>query len=151
MSEGNLQYHSSSENESEKDNARAIMPSNKVCKEFIATYRKHRFLWDPAHPDYSSKYRRSKAYDELVTIVKQCTKTANHQLVRKQINALRSNYRKLHRKYLGSRIVKNGKEVYTFVPDNWRYYAMQFVDSVSKERSEHLDPQTEVSKIFYIQ
>lgn len=133
MSEEN--FDACSFDDSEDDKApRHIRPSRAICKEFIAAYRRRRFLWDPTHTYYNSKFHRAKAYDELVPILAKCNPTANRELVRRQINVLRTNYKKVNTKYLKSKTIQNGIEVYTFTPRNWRYYEMKFLDSVNENQ-----------------
>lgn len=116
---------------------------NEFHKEFIATYEQCPVLWDTKHVHYSNQIERAHAYDRLVQILRKVDPGATRECVKKQINSLRSNYRRLLRRHLASKVIIDGEEVYRFIPTSWKFYALRFLDTV--ENLNNLSMKDEVS------
>lgn len=96
--------------------------------EFIKTYEQLPVLWDISHLYYTHKDKRDAAIDILLKIMRKWDGKATRATVKQKINILRSCYRKELRKRLASKTIRpDGKEIYQYIPKNWKFHALSFL------------------------
>ncbi|XP_072934026.1 uncharacterized protein [Epargyreus clarus] len=123
--------------------------SQRILKLFIEAYKASPELWDPNNINYTNKYRRIEAQENLLSIYKLVQEDATRIDVRKKINTLRSNYNKEMAKIKTAEA--EGRE---YIPKNWLFHQLRFLDVARKpgcleesENEEAGETETEASKI----
>ncbi|KOB64786.1 Uncharacterized protein OBRU01_23679 [Operophtera brumata] len=64
----------------------------------ISLYKEHPELWKAGSPDYSNKFKRQKALQDIASALREFKPYYNEQLLRKKINILRTNFNKEYKK-----------------------------------------------------
>ncbi|XP_015925701.1 uncharacterized protein [Parasteatoda tepidariorum] len=104
-----------------------------VMQEFIEIYHSEQSLWKVRSSHYNNKTIKSMAYSRLVAKLQELYPNADIELVKRKINALRTNYRKELRKVEASRERNRltGEPIY--VPSLWYYELFQFIGDQENE------------------
>ncbi|KAK7063325.1 hypothetical protein SK128_016049 [Halocaridina rubra] len=102
-----------------------------LTQKFIRAYRNLPLLWDPSSKNYMIKWRRKKAYEELLVVYKDMKEDATVDDVKKKINSLRTNYRKELKKWI------NGD----YTPSCWTFEELSFLSGQIQ------DPPAKISEL----
>lgn len=97
-----------------------------VMRSFIDTFETMPILWDSRNASYKNKRKRSEALEKLLPVYRRVKKDANVEDVSKEINSLRSNYRKEMKKVIASKRSGSAPDD-IYVPTSWTYHALQFL------------------------
>ncbi|KFM77173.1 hypothetical protein X975_23194, partial [Stegodyphus mimosarum] len=104
-----------------------------IIQEFIEIYRSEPSLWKVRSCHYNNKTIKNIAYRRMVAKLRELYPNADVEMVKKKINALRTNYRKEVRKVEASRerSRQTGEPVY--VPSLWYYELFHFIGDQENE------------------
>lgn len=106
-------------------------------------------LWNITLKEYSDRDKKKRGYENLRHIFLQLKPKATIEDVKKQINILRSNYRKELKKIKDSKRTGTASES-VYEPSAWTFYELQFLADVEipdKGRSS-ISKQNEVGEIM---
>ncbi|PRD35163.1 UNVERIFIED_CONTAM: hypothetical protein NCL1_12409 [Trichonephila clavipes] len=105
----------------------------RVIQEFIEIYRSEPSLWKVRSSHYNNKAIKNVAYRRMVNKLREIYPNADVEMVKRKINALRTNYRKELRKVEASkeRNQLTGEPVY--VPSLWYFELFHFIADQESE------------------
>ncbi|XP_076061489.1 uncharacterized protein LOC143037247 [Oratosquilla oratoria] len=95
-----------------------------VFVRFIRAYRDFPMLWDVTSEDYLNKGKKTAAYDELLSILREVKPDAVREDVKKKINSLRTNYRKEVKKINDFKMMGQ-----VYEPTGWTFKELSFLGS----------------------
>ena len=119
----------------------------KFTEEFINMYQLYPCLWNSKCKEYSDKHLRSDAYNDLIEKCRERYPDANKDFVVKKINALKSSFRREHKKVVDSKKTGSSAEE-SYEPNLWYYDILSFVIDSETPRSgkSNLDDETSVNE-----
>ncbi|KAF8765124.1 uncharacterized protein LOC129967496 [Argiope bruennichi] len=105
----------------------------RVIQEFIEIYRSEPSLWKVRSSHYNNKAIKNVAYRRMVAKLREIYPNADVEMVKRKINALRTNYRKELRKVEKSKEMnrRTGEPVY--VPSLWYFELFHFIADQESE------------------
>lgn len=123
----------------------------KILQEFIEIYRSETSLWKVKSCHYNNKTIKNMAYRKLLSKLRELYPDADIDLVKKKINALRTNFRKELRKVEASRerSKQTGETVY--VPSLWYYELFQFIADQESELKGDIDGSIDVQGMLKVE
>lgn len=102
--------------------------------EFIEAYRNLPSLWKVKSKDYSNRVLKNSAYGILIEKLKEKDPVANRELTVKEINKLRTNYRReLEKVKISEKSGAGGEDIYA--PTLWYFPLLSFL----KEQEESVE------------
>ncbi|XP_073830403.1 uncharacterized protein [Musca autumnalis] len=104
---------------------------NEFLKEFLCCYEMQRCLWDITSPEYMMRDIKTKAYGELLNVMKKYKKDCSIDDVKKKINVIRSSYRRELKKIKQSESSGAGVDS-VYQPKIWWFDACKFLQSYEK-------------------
>ncbi|XP_066947912.1 uncharacterized protein [Macrobrachium rosenbergii] len=107
--------------------------SREFLTEFIALYESFPCIWRVKSKDYSDRDKKGKAYESLMEKFKEIDKNANRDMVVKNINSLRSVYRKELAKVNDSNRSGAGEEE-IYKPSLWYFDLLHFLNDHETSR-----------------
>lgn len=111
----------------------------RIIQDFIEIYRSEPSLWKVKSCHYNNKTIKNVAYQKLLAKLKELYPDADIELVKKKINALRTNFRKELRKVEASkeRSKVTGEPVY--VPSLWYFELFHFIADQENDLKSDMD------------
>ncbi|XP_050301234.1 uncharacterized protein LOC126739530 [Anthonomus grandis grandis] len=100
-----------------------------ILKRFIAAYKSMPELWNITLRQYSDRDKKRRGYEALLQIYVRLKAQATIEYIKKQINTLRSNYRKQLKKIKDSKRTGSSAES-VYEPSLWIFYELQFLADV---------------------
>lgn len=97
-------------------NMNKVVWSKALLYDFIENYKHHRCLWLKTNRKYYNKRQKSKAYKQLVNLIKDEFPNADVTFVKKKIKNIRCAFRKVYKKQQES---QKNQESTTCKPKLW--------------------------------
>ncbi|XP_054707578.1 uncharacterized protein LOC129217322 [Uloborus diversus] len=121
-----------------------------IIQEFIDIYRSEPSLWKVRSAHYNNKTVKNLAYRRMMAKLRELYPAADIEMVKKKINALRTNYRKELRKVEASkqRNIQTGAPVY--VPSLWYYDLFHFIADQENEAADDVADGIDVQELLRV-
>lgn len=100
-----------------------VMETQKFLGEFIELYQAYPCLWKYSCKDYRNKAVKDRAYSALLDKLREIDPRADKNSVMRKINALRTSFRREHKKVRRAQLQAKKKHV----PSLWYYNSLKFV------------------------
>lgn len=100
-------------------------------REFINAYEALPLLWDESHSDYTNKYKRNEALEQLLVVLEKIEPTASIKDVKDKVNTLRSDYRRELMEIAAFRSSGAGADE-VYVPKSWTFQYLHFLGRSEK-------------------
>lgn len=108
------------------------METHKFLGEFIELYKSYPCLWKYSCKDYRNRSVKDNAYSALLDKLREIDPRADRNSVMRKINALRTSFRREHKKVRRAQLQLRKK----YVPSLWYYEHLKFV----VEKQDYTEP-----------